>query len=110
MTHIFLKIEFCEKLFLRGLAIQPNKPLDATTMFRIEPLVKIVGKEWQVNHFYSVCDTHNLKIGVPENIILAIQPIQPLFTTHIFSKIEYLDALVGETGQVAQFNQLLRHT
>jgi hypothetical protein len=80
---------------LRGLAIQPIQPLDATTMFRIVPLDKIVGKEWQVNQFYGVCDTVNLKIGVRENLILANQPIQPLFMTCIFSKIDYLDELVG---------------
>jgi hypothetical protein len=29
-THVFLKIEFCEKLFLRGYAIQPIQPAVAT--------------------------------------------------------------------------------
>ena len=95
---------------MRGLLIQPIQPLDATSMFWIEPLDEIVGKELKVNHFNSVCDTHNLKIGVRENLILANQPTQPLFTTCIFLKIEYLVELVGETGQVTQFNQRLKHT
>ena len=56
----YSKIEFREKLFLRGLAIQPIQPIDATSMFWIEPQDEIVGKEWQVNHINSVCDTHNL--------------------------------------------------
>ena len=34
----FSKIKFCEKLCLRGFAIHSIQPLDATTMFRIEPL------------------------------------------------------------------------
>jgi hypothetical protein len=68
-----------------GLAIQPIQPQDVSSMFSIVSLNEIVGKEWYVNHFNSVLDTHNLKIGVRENLIMANQPIQPLFTTHIFS-------------------------
>ena len=41
----FSKIEFREKLFLRGLLIQPIQPLDETSMFWIETLNEIVCKE-----------------------------------------------------------------
>jgi hypothetical protein len=58
------KIKFREKLFLKGLAIQQIPPIDATSIFWIEPLKEIVGKEWQVNHFNSVYNTHNLKFLV----------------------------------------------
>ena len=76
----------------------------------IEPCKEIVSKEWQVNHFKSACNTHNLKIGLCENLILANQPIQPLFTTYIVSKNKYLDKIVGQTGRVTKFNQWLQHT
>ena len=51
--------------------------------------MEIVSKECQFNHFKSVCNTHNSKNEVCENLILANQPIQPLFTTYIFVKIRF---------------------
>ena len=66
--------------------IQPVQPLDATCMFWKEPLVKIVVKAWQANHFNRVCNTHNSKIEVSEHLILANQPIQPALATHTFKK------------------------
>ena len=93
----FSKIKFCEKLFLRGLAIQPIQPLDATSMFWIEPLDEIVGKELKVNHFNSVGDKHNLKIGVRENLIFGESTNSTtVYNIHIFEnrvsrRISWLD-------------------
>ena len=42
--------------------------------------------------------------------ILASHPSQPLFTTHIFSKIKSLKEHFFKTRQVTQVNHNLRHT
>ena len=43
------------------MASHPSQPAITTYMFWIEPLKKIVAKEWQVNHINSVCDTYNIR-------------------------------------------------
>ena len=92
------------------MASHPSQPAITTYMFWIEPLEKIVAKELQVIHLNSICDTYNLEIGACQNLILASHPSQPLFTTYIISKIEYLDELFCETRQVTQVNHCLRRT
>ena len=102
-TYIF-------KIVLREMASHPSQPSFTTYMFWIEPLEKIVAKEWQVNHFNSICDTYILKNWTSQESILASHPSQPLFTTHIFSKIESLKEHFFKTRQVTQVNHSLRHT
>ena len=63
-------------------------------MCQLEPRQEIFDNEWQINHFNSVCNTHNLKIEFRENLILANQPIQPLFTTYIFVKIRFCEKIL----------------
>ena len=92
------------------MASHPSQPTIATYMFWIESLEKIYTKEWKVNHLNSVCDGYNLENWSCENLILASHPSQPLFTTYIISKIEYLDELFCETRQVTQVNHCLRRT
>ena len=92
------------------MASHPSQPAITTYMFWIEPLEKIVAKELQVIHLNSICNTYNLEIGACQNLILASHPSQPLFTTYIISKIDYLDELFCETRQVPQVNHCLQRT
>jgi hypothetical protein len=89
------------------MASHPSQPAITTYMFWIESLVKIYTKEWKVNHLNSICNTYNLEIGACQNLVLASHPSQPLFTTYIISKTEYLDELFCETQQYLQHIQFI---
>ena len=74
-----------ENAFAR-IGISTNSTIRCAAMFWMATCEEIVSKKWQFNHFKSFCNTHNSKNEVCENLILANQPIQPLFTTYIFSE------------------------
>ena len=93
-TYIFSENPVSREINFAKIGNSTNSTTRCASMCQLEPRQEIFDNEWQINHFNSVCNTHNLKIEFRENLILANQPIQPLFTTYIFVKIRFCEKIL----------------